>query len=44
MTLPVFLGDDLAPAPSSLSVGERAVLSGAEGRHAASVRRIATGE
>lgn len=44
MTLPVFLGDDLTPAPSSLSVGERAALSGSEGRHAASVRRIGAGE
>ena len=44
MTLPVFLGEDLAPALETLSVGESATLSGGEGRHAASVRRIGAGE
>ena len=44
MTLPVFLADDLTPALESLSVGDSATLGGAEGRHAASVRRIGAGE
>ena len=44
MTLPVFLGLDLTPALESLSVGDSATLGGAEGRHAASVRRIGAGE
>ena len=44
MTLPVFLGSDLTPALESLSVGDSATLAGAEGRHAASVRRIGAGE
>ena len=44
MTLPVFLGSDLTPALESLSVGDSATLGGAEGRHAASVRRIGAGE
>lgn len=44
MTLPVFLGSDLTPAIESLSVGDSATLGGAEGRHAASVRRIGAGE
>ena len=44
MTLPVFLAEDLTPPLASLSVGERATLGGAEGRHAASVRRIGAGE
>ena len=44
MTLPVFLGEDLAPALESLSVGDSATLGGGEGRHAASVRRIGAGE
>ena len=44
MTLPVFLGSDLTPALASLSVGDSATLGGAEGRHAASVRRIGAGE
>ena len=44
MTLPVFLGEDLTPSLESLSVGDSACLGGAEGRHAASVRRIGVGE
>ena len=44
MTLPVFLGSDLTPAIESLSVEDSATLGGAEGRHAASVRRIGAGE
>jgi len=44
VTLPVFLGSDLTPALESLSVGDSATLGGAEGRHAASVRRIGAGE
>ncbi len=44
MTLPVFLAEDLTPALESLSVGDSATLGGAEGRHAASVRRIGAGE
>lgn len=44
MTLPVFLAEDLTPALASLSVGDSATLEGAEGRHAASVRRIGAGE
>ena len=44
MTLPVFLSSDLTPALESLSVGDSATLGGAEGRHAASVRRIGVGE
>ena len=44
MTLPVFLAEDLTPPLASLSVGESATLGGAEGRHAASVRRIGAGE
>ena len=44
MTLPVFLGSDLTPPLESLSVGDSATLAGAEGRHAASVRRIGAGE
>ena len=44
MTLPVFLAEDLTPAHESLSVGDSATLGGAEGRHAASVRRIGAGE
>ena len=44
MTLPVFLAEDLTPALASLSVGDSATLGGAEGRHAASVRRIGAGE
>ena len=44
MTLPVFLSEDLTPSLDALSVGEAATLAGAEGRHAASVRRIGAGE
>lgn len=44
MTLPVFLGEDLTPDPSSLGVGESAFLGGEEGRHAAVVRRMGVGE
>lgn len=44
MTRPVFLGEDLCPDPGSVAVGDRATLAGAEGRHAASVRRIGAGE
>ncbi len=44
MTLPVFLAEDLTPPLASLSVGDSATLGGAEGRHAASVRRIGAGE
>lgn len=44
MTRPVFLGEDLRPVPGSVAVGDRATLAGAEGRHAASVRRIGAGE
>ena len=44
MTRPVFLGEDLRPDPASVGVGDRATLAGAEGRHAASVRRIGAGE
>lgn len=44
MTRPVFLGEDLSPDPGSVAVGDRATLAGAEGRHAASVRRIGAGE
>lgn len=44
MTRPVFLGEDLRPDPGSVAVGDRAILAGAEGRHAASVRRIGAGE
>ena len=44
MTLPVFLAEDLTPALESLSVGDSATLGGAEGHHAASVRRIGAGE
>ena len=44
MTRPVFLGEDLRPDPASVGVGDRAILAGAEGRHAASVRRIGAGE
>ena len=44
MTWPVFLGEDLRPDPASVGVGDRATLAGAEGRHAASVRRIGAGE
>lgn len=44
MTRPVFLGEDLRPDPASVGVGDRATLTGAEGRHAASVRRIGAGE
>ena len=44
MTLPVFLSEDLTPEPARLTVGDSATLSGAEGRHAASVRRIGAGE
>ena len=44
MTLPVFLAEDLTPPLASLSVGDSACLGGAEGRHAASVRRIGAGE
>ena len=44
MTLPVFLSSDLTPPLESLSVGDSATLGGAEGRHAASVRRIGAGE
>ena len=44
MTLPVFLAEDLTPSLESLSVGDSATLGGAEGRHAASVRRIGAGE
>lgn len=44
MTRPVFLGEDLCPDPASVGVGDRAILAGAEGRHAASVRRIGAGE
>ena len=44
MTRPVFLGEDLRPDPASVGVGDRAPLAGAEGRHAASVRRIGAGE
>ena len=44
MTRPGFLGEDLRPDPDALSVGEAATLAGAEGRHAASVRRIGAGE
>lgn len=44
MTLPVFLGSDLTPSLDALSVGDSASLGGAEGRHAASVRRIGAGE
>ena len=44
MTRPVFLGEDLSPDPGSVGVGDRATLAGAEGRHAASVRRIGAGE
>ena len=40
MTRPVFLGEDLRPDPASVGVGDRVTLAGAEGRHAASVRRI----
>lgn len=44
MTLPVFLGEDMNPLPASLAVGQCASLGGAEGRHAASARRIGVGE
>ncbi|SPT54841.1 16S rRNA (uracil(1498)-N(3))-methyltransferase [Schaalia odontolytica] len=44
MTLPVFLSEDLTPSIDTLSVGETVTLAGAEGRHAASVRRIGAGE
>ena len=44
MTRPVFLGEDLRPDPASVRVGDRVTLAGAEGRHAASVRRIGAGE
>ena len=44
MTRPVFLGEDLRPDPASVRVGDRVALAGAEGRHAASVRRIGAGE
>ncbi|MCW2855061.1 MAG: rsmE [Marmoricola sp.] len=40
MSLPVFLADDLAGA----GVGDRIVLDGDEGRHAATVKRIRLGE
>lgn len=44
MTRPVFLAEDLVPYADDLGVGDLARLQGAEGRHAATVRRIATGE
>ena len=44
MTRPVFLGEDLRPDPASVGVGDHVTLAGAEGRHAASVRRIGAGE
>lgn len=44
MTRPVFLGEDLRPDPASVGVRDRVTLAGAEGRHAASVRRIGAGE
>ena len=44
MTRPVFLGEDLRPDPAAGGGGDRATLAGAEGRHAASVRRIGAGE
>lgn len=45
MTLPVFLADDLlVPAAGALAAGDRARLEGAEGRHAAVVRRLGAGE
>ena len=44
MTRPVFLGEDLRPDPASVRVGDRVTLAGAEGRHAAFVRRIGAGE
>lgn len=44
MTLPVFLADDLEPHAADLTPGERGHLGGAEGRHAAVVRRLTTGE
>ena len=44
MTRPVFLGEDLRPDPASAGVGDHVTLAGAEGRHAASVRRIGAGE
>ena len=44
MTRPVFLAEDLVLYADDLGVGDLARLQGAEGRHAATVRRIATGE
>lgn len=44
MTRPVFLAEDLTPDASSLMAGDHARLAGAEGRHAAAVRRIDAGE
>lgn len=44
MTRPVFLGEDLCPDPASVGVEDHVTLAGAEGRHAASVRRIGAGE
>ena len=44
MTRPVFLGEDLRPDPASVGGGDHGTLAGAEGRHAASVRRIGAGE
>ena len=44
MTRPVFLGEDLTPSLEDAQIGGAATLAGAEGHHAASVRRIGVGE
>ena len=44
MTLPVFFAHDVTPPAAGLTVGDHAHMGGAEGKHAATVKRISPGE
>jgi 16S rRNA (uracil1498-N3)-methyltransferase len=44
MTAPLFLAPHVAPVGDSLRIGADVLLDGAEGRHAAAVRRVRVGE